>query len=91
MVETADAASVTEAAKRLNVSQPSISAALGQIEADWAFRSSCGIWQRASRYRRPASASSTMHDCYSIMRAILRKVHSLSAIRFMARSSLEAS
>jgi DNA-binding transcriptional LysR family regulator len=34
MVETADAGSVTEAAKRLNVSQPSISAALGQIEAE---------------------------------------------------------
>jgi DNA-binding transcriptional LysR family regulator len=34
MVETADAGSVTEAAKRLNVSQPSISAALSQIEAE---------------------------------------------------------
>jgi DNA-binding transcriptional LysR family regulator len=32
VVETADAGSVTEAAKRLNVSQPSISAALSQIE-----------------------------------------------------------
>lgn len=34
VVETADAGSVTEAAKRLNVSQPSISAALGQIEEE---------------------------------------------------------
>jgi DNA-binding transcriptional LysR family regulator len=34
MVETADAGSVTEAAKRLNVSQPSMSAALSQIEAE---------------------------------------------------------
>jgi DNA-binding transcriptional LysR family regulator len=33
MVETADAGSVTEAAKRLNISQPSISAALSEIEA----------------------------------------------------------
>ena len=33
VVETADAGSVTEAAKRLNVSQPSISAALSQMEA----------------------------------------------------------
>ncbi len=32
VVETADAGSVTEAAKRLNVSQPSISAALSQME-----------------------------------------------------------
>ncbi len=34
VVETADAGSVTEAAKRLNVSQPSISAALSQLEAE---------------------------------------------------------
>ncbi|RYX85352.1 MAG: LysR family transcriptional regulator [Bradyrhizobiaceae bacterium] len=34
VVETADAGSVTEAAKRLNVSQPSISAALSQMEAE---------------------------------------------------------
>lgn len=34
VVETADAGSVTEAAKRLNVSQPSISAALSQIEEE---------------------------------------------------------
>ncbi|MCA1452994.1 LysR family transcriptional regulator [Bradyrhizobium sp. BRP22] len=34
LVETADAGSVTEAAKRLNVSQPSISAALSQMEAE---------------------------------------------------------
>jgi DNA-binding transcriptional LysR family regulator len=34
VVETADAGSVTEAAKRLNVSQPSISTALGQIETE---------------------------------------------------------
>jgi DNA-binding transcriptional LysR family regulator len=34
VVETADAGSVTEAAKRLNVSQPSISAAVSQLEAE---------------------------------------------------------
>jgi DNA-binding transcriptional LysR family regulator len=34
VVETADAGSVTEAAKRLNVSQPSISAALSQMETE---------------------------------------------------------
>ncbi|MDI4231949.1 MULTISPECIES: LysR family transcriptional regulator [unclassified Bradyrhizobium] len=34
VVETADAGSVTEAAKRLNVSQPSISAAVSQMEAE---------------------------------------------------------
>lgn len=34
VVEAADAGSVTEAAKRLNVSQPSISTALSQIEAE---------------------------------------------------------
>lgn len=34
VVETADAGSVTEAAKRLHVSQPSISAALSQMEAE---------------------------------------------------------
>jgi DNA-binding transcriptional LysR family regulator len=34
VVETADAGSVTEAAKRLNVSQPSISTALSQMEAE---------------------------------------------------------
>lgn len=33
VVETADCGSITEAAKRLNVSQPSISAALAQMEA----------------------------------------------------------
>jgi len=33
VVETADCGSVTEAARRLNVSQPSISTALAQVEA----------------------------------------------------------
>ena len=35
VVETADAGSVTEAAKRLNVSQPSISTAVAQMEAEF--------------------------------------------------------
>jgi len=34
VVETADAGSVTEAAKRLNVSQPSVSTAVAQVEAE---------------------------------------------------------
>ena len=70
MVETADAGSVTEAAKRLNVSQPSISAALSQIEAELGIRVFVRHLAKASRCPRPASVSSTMHHCCSIMPAI---------------------